>query len=140
MDIKSVITKHECMCNAHFWLFSYLIYLRNCYIFLYILCDVKWRFNMIFMIFRCNNWVIFYEDLMIIYSLTWDVLEMWCPVYVLTLMHAFIFKEIFMLGKRGVTAWTYDSTTTMHMFTQLQQSTSTHFNTWLHHQIVTNSM
>jgi len=35
------------MCNAHFWLFNYLIYLRNCYIFLYILCDVKWRFNMI---------------------------------------------------------------------------------------------
>jgi len=40
---------------------------------------------------------------MIIYSLTWDVLEMWCPVYVLTLMHAIHFKEIFMLGKRGVT-------------------------------------
>jgi len=41
---------------------------------------------------------------MIIYSLTWDVLEMWCPVYVLTLMHDYLFKEIFMLGKRGVTA------------------------------------
>jgi len=40
---------------------------------------------------------------MIIYSLTWDVLEMWRPVYVLTLMHDCLFKEIFMLGKRGVT-------------------------------------
>ena len=28
---------------------------------------------------------------------------MWCPVYVLTLMHDYRFKEIFMLGKRGVT-------------------------------------
>ena len=28
---------------------------------------------------------------------------MWCPVYVLTLMHDILFKEIFMLGKRGVT-------------------------------------
>ena len=33
-------------CNAHFGLFNYLIYLRNCYIFLYKLCDVKWRFKM----------------------------------------------------------------------------------------------
>ena len=32
---------------------------------------------------------------------------MWCPVYVLTLMHAILFKEIFMLGKRGVTLWNH---------------------------------
>jgi len=34
---------------------------------------------------------------------------MWCPVYVLTLMHAILFKEIFMLGKRGVTVVTPDA-------------------------------
>jgi len=40
---------------------------------------------------------------MIIYSLLWDDHEMWCPVYVLTLMHDYLLKEIFMLGKQGVT-------------------------------------
>jgi len=36
--------------------------------------------------------------------------------------------------------WTYDSTTTMHIFIQRQQSTPTYFNTCLHQQFITNNM